>query len=86
MSGKSLARFANTVNNCLVQAIDAFFFFSIHHAKAKFGLTFGTFANANGQLAAQIILDERGFVSGFPPIPGVGAEGREIARLAVGST
>ena len=61
------------------QAIEALFFGASDLAKAEFGFVFGSFAEADGHLPAQIIFDEGGFVARAPRIPRIDAENREIA-------
>src|SRR5260370_39820096 len=76
-----LARFSDTANNRLDEMRDAFLFISIHHVEAKLWFVLRPFADANGQLSAQIILDKGGFVPASLGVPGVNAQGREIADL-----
>src|SRR6266481_8676946 len=81
MLSGSFIRFADTANNRLDQMIDAFFFLSVQHAEAKLRCVLRPFADANGQLSAQTILDKGGFVPASLYVPGVNAQGREIADL-----
>ncbi len=78
---REVSGFADAAHYRLHQAIDAFFFWAAHLAKAKFGLALWSFAEADGHLAAQIIFDEGGFVARTPRVPGIDAENREIAQL-----
>src|SRR5260221_3685044 len=80
MVSRDIARLANAAHYRLHQAIDAFFFWTSHLAKAKFGLALGSFAEADGHLAAQTIFDEGGFVARTPYVPGIDADNREIAQ------
>src|SRR5260370_7819647 len=73
-----LARFSDTANNRLDQMIDAFLFISIHHVEAKLWFVLRPFADANGQLSAQIILDKGGFVPASLSVPGSNPPGRSI--------
>src|SRR5438132_3968533 len=82
MLSGSFIRFADAANNRLDQMIDAFFFFSVHQAEANLRCVLRPFADANGQLSAQIILDEGGLVPALLYVPGVNAQGREVAGLA----
>src|SRR5258707_14207471 len=68
------AGLADAADYRLRQAIDALFFRAAHLAKAKFGLTFWAFAETDRHLAAEIIFDEGGFVTGALLVPGVDAE------------
>src|SRR5258708_37706485 len=81
MLSGSFIRFTDTANNRLDQMIDAFLFISIHHVEAKLRFVLRSFADPNGQLSAQIILDKGGFVPASLGVPGVNAQGREIADL-----
>src|SRR5258708_13243349 len=81
MFSRDIARFANAAHYRLHQAIDAFFFWTAHLAKAKFRLALGSFAEADGHLAAQTIFDEGGFVARTPCVPGIDADNREIPQL-----
>jgi hypothetical protein len=80
---RSFAGFANAADNGLNQVVYPLLLTIVQGAKAKLRFAVWAFAEAHGQLAAQIVLDERGFVPGFLSIPGVGAESSEIAGLAV---
>src|SRR5260370_8324351 len=75
-------RFADTANHCLDQPIDTFVFVTVDHAEAKLRLVFGPFAEANGQLAAQIILDKGGLIPAFLYVPGVNAQRCEVTDMA----
>src|SRR6266851_403877 len=79
------AGLADAADYRLRQAIDALFFRATHLAKAKFGLTFWAFAETDRHLAAEIIFDEGGFVTGALLVPGVDAENGEITELSFGA-
>jgi hypothetical protein len=68
----------------LRQAIDAFFFRTVHLTEAEFGLALGSFIDTDGHLAAEIIFDEGGFVAGALLVPSVNAKNGEIAGLPFG--
>src|SRR5207245_3162380 len=79
---RDVTRFANPAHHGLNQSVHTLFLVSIHDSKTEFRLAFWPFRDANGQLSAEIIFDKRGFVSALLHIPGVNAQGREVARLA----
>src|SRR5207248_7743682 len=49
--------------------------------EVKFGLVFGTLAEADRQLAAELVFDEGGFVAASLCKPGVNAQGGEVTWL-----
>src|SRR6059058_4715464 len=75
--------FADTPHHGLDQAVDTFFFVSVHDAESEFGLVLGPLADANGQLSAEIVFDERGLVAAFLRIPGVHPQRAEVACRAL---
>jgi len=77
-----LAGFADPADHSLGHAIEALFFCALHLGEAKLRLALGALVEADGHLAAEIIFDEGGFVASALLIPGVDAEGGEIAGLA----
>src|SRR5947208_11905417 len=75
--------FADTPHHGLDQAVDTFFFVSVHDAESEFGLVLGPLADANGQLSAEIVFDERCLVAAFLRIPGVHPQRAEVACRAL---
>src|SRR5256884_6769595 len=75
--------FADTPHHGLDQAVDTFFFVSVHDAESEFGLVLGPLADANGQLSAEIVFDERGLVAALLRIPGVHPQRAEVACRAL---
>src|SRR5258708_3633982 len=79
----NLARFPDAPYDRLHQPVDALFLVSLHDMESEFGLVFKALANANGQLSAKMVFNERGLVAASLRIPGVDAQRGEVACLAL---
>src|SRR5277367_5035932 len=80
----SLVIFPDSPYHGLDQAVHAFILGAVHHVETKLRFALGTFAKANGQRAAQTILNVRRFVARLLGIPGEDPQIGKVARLPFG--
>src|SRR5712691_892534 len=78
--------FAHAADDVLFHAVHSLFrSLSSVIRELKFRLPRSAFPHADGQLAAKIALDMRGFVTAAPRAPGVHADHGEITSLSFGA-
>src|SRR5260370_9798862 len=78
--------FAHAADDVLLHAVHPLFrSLSSVIREVKFRLSRSAFPDADGQLAAKITLDMRGFVTAAPGAPGVPVDHGEITSLTFGA-